>query len=136
MNFTLKRRATMALKGAALLLALVATSSCEQQKTEQEEATAATKPETTLVAEKRPAPTFFIIPEELAKKRVWILENGQADIFHLKHDCPVLIEGKGKGTFKNVTLTRAIEEYGRYNCQVCSKELDHIFDVDMIRMSN
>ncbi|WP_439881846.1 hypothetical protein ACSX1A_01545 [Pontibacter sp. MBLB2868] len=135
MKLTLKTLAGSTLKCAVTLLVLINVVACQQQESSKE--VAATKAPSdvtnTLVTEKRPAPTFYIIPEDLAKKRVWLLEDGQSDIFHLKHDCPVLVAGKGKGTFKNVTLTRAIEEYGRYNCQECSSELNHIFDENMVR---
>jgi hypothetical protein len=127
---------TLALKGTAILLALLVTISCQQQGPEHENTTPEVSNETpaTLTSEKRPAPEFFVIDnKELASKRVWILEDSQSDIFHLKHDCPLLISGKGKGTFKNVTVARAIEDFGRYNCQECSKELDHIFDENAIR---
>jgi hypothetical protein len=110
-------------------------TACQQQASEEVK-TETTNSEVVEVTNKRPAPEFYIIPEEMAKSRVWILENEKTDLFHLKHDCPVLISGKGTGTFKNVTLTRAIDDYGRYNCPECSKELDHIFDEDMIRMSS
>ncbi len=130
------KRKSYTLQGTMLLLALVVTVSCQQQEPEQEETITevATETPTTLASKKRPAPEFFVINnKDLATKRVWILEDGQSDIFHLKHDCPLLIAGKGKGTFKNVTVARAIEDFGRYNCQECSKELDHIFDENAVR---
>ncbi|MFD2514944.1 hypothetical protein ACFSRY_13790 [Pontibacter locisalis] len=138
MTLTLTKQAASTLKTAAIVIALFfGTIACQQQKTENEEipAPAPTEANASLVSEKRPAPTFFIIPKGMEKKRVWILEDSQSDIFHLKHDCPVLVTGKGKGSFRNLTMHRAIEEYGRYNCQECSKDLNHIFDEDMVRMS-
>ncbi|GAB3819583.1 hypothetical protein GCM10028895_18220 [Pontibacter rugosus] len=111
---------------------------CQQQESQEETATVAA-PEndasetTAAVNEKRPAPTFFFIPKELSNKRVWICEDGVSDIFHLKHDCPILVQCKGKGNFRNLLLPKAIEEYGRYNCPECSKELDHIFDENAVR---
>ncbi|MFD3001688.1 hypothetical protein ACFS7Z_15050 [Pontibacter toksunensis] len=81
----------------------------------------------------RPAPTFFVIPPDLAEKRVWICENTASDLFHVQHDCPVLVECKGKGSFRNLTIVRAIEDFGRYNCQTCSEGLNHIFDEELVR---
>ncbi|RAU82506.1 hypothetical protein [Pontibacter arcticus] len=82
----------------------------------------------------RPAPVFFIIPEELDKQRVWICDGSKTeDVFHVKNDCPNLVSCKGKGTFRNISIHRAIEYFGRYNCDVCSKDLAHIFDENMVR---
>ncbi|WP_147383167.1 hypothetical protein [Pontibacter oryzae] len=110
--------------------------SCQQQET-ADDATATAKspaPEiATSTSEPRPAPAFYVVPEKLLEKRVWICEDGSADVFHLKHDCPILIQCKGKGSFRNLLLPKAIEDYGRYNCQECSKELDHIFDEETVR---
>jgi len=116
------------------LVAMLAFVSC-QQVTENvadtdEQPTTVTVVDT---ARKRPAPTFFVIPPDQSRARVWLCEDGVSDLFHAKHNCPVLIACKGKGTFRNVNLPRAIEEYGRYNCQTCSKDFDHIFDEDMVR---
>lgn len=80
---------------------------------------------------KRPAPEFFIIPQNMLKDRVWLCDDGVADIFHVKNDCPVFMSCRA--TKRNVSLPRAIEDYGRYNCTTCSEELAHIFDEDMIR---
>lgn len=107
--------------------------SCQPSETDLD-----TTAETQLAAadsvSKRPAPEFFIIPPDLVKSRVWLCDDGVADIFHVKNDCPVFMTCRA--TKRNVSLPRAIEEYGRYNCTTCSKELDHIFDEDMIRMNN
>ncbi|MEJ8801636.1 hypothetical protein [Pontibacter sp. H249] len=119
----------MNLKSLAFIAILGATTFACQQNTEQQEATVQATAET-----KRPAPEFFVIPEDLVNKRVWICENATADVFHMKHDCPVLIACKGKGTFRNVTVPRAVEDYGRYNCQECAKDLDYIFDEDAVRI--
>ncbi|WP_299823989.1 hypothetical protein [uncultured Pontibacter sp.] len=128
MNFTLSKLLKNTLKQLAFILILgTATTACQENTAQQEEQTE------TAATTKRPAPEFFVIPEELVKKRVWICDNNTADLFHVKHDCPILIACKGKGTFRNMTLPRAIEDYGRYNCQECAKDLDHIFDEDMPR---
>jgi hypothetical protein len=37
-------------------------------------------------------------------------------------------------TFRNLTLTRAIENFDRYNCETCSGDLAHIFDENAVRM--
>lgn len=117
-------------------LTLVATIAACQQNNEQkqEEPTTEAAAAATPVVAKRPAPEFYVIPEEMVNKRVWICENTTADIFHVKHDCPLLLECKGNGTFRNIPLPKAIEFYGRYNCQECAKELDHIYDEDAIRI--
>lgn len=123
---------------ATFLVLFLATSvACQQQETQEETAVEATEEAaaqaTVVVGEKRPAPEFYYMPKDLTNKRVWICEDGISDIFHLKHDCPILIQCKGKGSFRNLQLPKAIEEYGRYNCQECSQELDHIFDENATR---
>lgn len=123
---------------AALILTLSFSVACQSEKTDtQEEAEVATAeaaaPAAAVVTEKRPAPEFFVIPEEMVKKRVWICEDDVSDIFHTAHDCSVLVQCKGKGTFRNLLLHKAIEDYGRYNCQECSKDLNVIFDSEAVR---
>ena len=118
------------------ILCIGAMSACQPTETaDSEEAGAVT--ETAAAATdtipRRPAPEFFVIPEDMMRKRVWICEDGVADLFHVQHDCPVLVECKGKGSFRNLLLPRAIEDFGRYNCQECSKDLDVIFDKDAVR---
>ncbi|MCC9135445.1 hypothetical protein ACFSKU_13965 [Pontibacter silvestris] len=138
MNLSLIKEPIQALK-SLLIVVSVSTALFSCQPAENKDAVNETTPPTETQAgadttQKRPAPDFFIIPPELADKRVWICENGTSDIFHTQHDCPVLAQcNETDGTFKNVTLTRAIEAYGRYNCETCSKDLDHIFDKDMVR---
>jgi len=134
MNFTSKAKKNRCFV-LEMALAIVLLGSC-QQAAEQENT--ATEQETAVVAaadtaQKRPAPTFYLIPPNLVRQRVWICDDAASDIFHTKADCPVLLECRGKGNFRNVSLQRAIEDYGRYNCQTCSKDLDHIFDEDMVR---
>lgn len=137
MHPTLSPRAMNALRKALLLVITCSIFSCQEAgKSEETGATPPSEAATLSVAdttEARPAPTFFVIPPELAEQRVWICENASADIFHVQHDCPLLVQCKGKGSFRNLTLVRAIEDYDRYNCQVCSEELDHIFDEDLVR---
>ncbi|TPE42897.1 hypothetical protein [Pontibacter mangrovi] len=136
MKPNLLKHAVQLLKTAALALIVCTSVACQSQGTE-EEATAAEAPvEATATAVSqpaRPAPDFYIVPPELASKRVWICEGTGSDLFHVQHDCPVLLQCKGKGTFRNLVLPRAIETFGRYNCQECSKDLDHIFDEDAVR---
>ena len=132
MNATLLKQLNATLKAFAIVLILGTTTlACQENKEQHEEDISVTETsatEATQVANKRPAPESFYIPEELSRKRVWICENETADVFHVKHDCPILIQCKGKGTFRNIILPKAIEDYGRYNCQECSKGLDYIFD--------
>ena len=135
MNFTLSKTILTSFRNMLLLPLACMVFSCQETKESadvpQAEAVAAvTEAEAT---EARPAPTFFVIPPDLAEKRVWICEGASSDLFHIQHDCPVLLECKGKGSFRNLTLVRAIEDYGRYNCPVCSEDLNHIFDEEMVR---
>ena len=137
MNSTLSKHVLHSLKALAFILLLASSTVACQQNTEQHQEVSTPEvdaSEATQVVNKRPAPEFFVIPAELTKNRVWICENNTADIFHVKHDCPVLLECKGQGTFRNVTLPRAIEDYGRYNCPVCAKDLDMIFDEEAVRI--
>lgn len=128
MKFTLYQQSRL-----ALLLVFAGTlPGCQQT----DEETAASQAETAVaVADTqppaRPAPEFFVIPPDMAKNRVWICADETADLFHTKNDCPLLVQCRG--TFRNLTLVRAIEDFGRYNCQECSRDLDHIFDEDMVR---
>lgn len=116
----------------ALFLSLILFSCQQSEDTNTEVATEIpTAAVDSLQQEKRPAPEFFIIPQELVKSRVWLCDNGVSDIFHVKNDCPVFMACDA--TKRNVSLPRAIEEYGRYNCTTCSAELAHIFDEEMIR---
>ncbi len=118
------------------MLVVCALAACQPTETAQQEEVESVSAAASVVADttaRRPAPEFFVIPEEMLRTRVWICEDGVSDVFHVKHDCPVLIQCKGKGTFRNLVLPRAIEDYGRYNCQECSKELDFIFDKDAVR---
>ena len=136
MNSTLPKRLISTLKAFSFVLILSGTLLSCQDKTDQTEEVATTEVsdiEATPVVNKRPAPEFFYMPMGMENKRVWICENNTADDFHLKHDCPILLQCKGKGSFRNVILPKAIEFYGRYNCQECSKELDHIFDENAVR---
>lgn len=137
MKLTFEKYNADALKSILFLLLCCAFASCQQQETAADATKATEEAAQPAVAattsEPRPAPEFYVVPEELLEKRVWICEDGSADIFHLKHDCPVLIQCKGKGSFRNLLLPKAIEDYGRYNCQECSKELDHIFDDEVVR---
>ncbi|WP_266202300.1 hypothetical protein [Pontibacter kalidii] len=125
------------LQGATFILVLSVFAACQPTETGQQEKTTAatTQPAQTITAAaaKRPAPEFFIIPEDMARKRVWICEDSESDVFHVQHDCPILVQCKGKGSFRNLILPRAVEDYGRYNCQECSKDLDLIFDKDAVR---
>ncbi|RDV16007.1 hypothetical protein DXT99_06435 [Pontibacter diazotrophicus] len=133
MNFTLPTTIAKAFRNVLLLAITCTVFAC--QETVETDDTPQTETETPVSEEEstetRPAPTFFIVPPDLADKRVWICENTSSDIFHVQHDCPLLVQCKGN--YRNVTIPRAIETYGRYNCQVCSKDLDHIFDEDMVR---
>ncbi|GAA4430260.1 hypothetical protein GCM10023188_16690 [Pontibacter saemangeumensis] len=118
----------------SLLLLVFAGTLLSCQHTDEK--TAASQAETAVAVagtqpKARPAPEFFLIPPDMAKNRVWICMDESANLFHTKNDCPLLVPCKG--TFRNLTLVRAIEDFGRYNCQECSRELDHIFDENKVR---
>ena len=119
----------------ALLLAITCSFIGCQQADEKADALQTAATATVAVADAqttaRPAPEFFVIPPYMAQNRVWICVDESADVFHTKHDCPVLVACEG--SFRNLTLHRAIEDFGRYNCQECSQDLDHIFDEDLVR---
>lgn len=137
MNLTLNQHVAQLLTCAAFAVMLLTAGGCQSTPSEENAETAVVEEQaadTAAVATAaRPAPEFYAIPEDMMNKRVWICEDGSADIFHVKHDCPVLIQCKGKGSFRNLLLPKAIEVYGRYNCQECSKEYDIIFDQDAVR---
>ncbi len=125
--------ARAALAGTCMCLLL---TGCQGTENKEKETTAATSEEAaaadTAQVARRPAPEFFVITPELKDRRVWICDDSNLDIFHVKNDCDNL---RGcKGTFRNVTIPRAIEEYGRYNCENCSSDLAYIFDEDAVRM--
>ncbi|MBC5772497.1 hypothetical protein H8S95_00330 [Pontibacter sp. KCTC 32443] len=104
------------------------------QPSEQQETTTTAVEQTTAAADRvqrRPAPKFYIIPPGSERTRVFVCDNGNDDVFHKDGGCKVFTDCKG--TKRNVSLQRAIEEFGRYNCEVCSKELGDIFDDKKIR---
>ncbi|WP_187263329.1 hypothetical protein [Pontibacter beigongshangensis] len=80
--------------------------------------------------ERRPAPQFHRIPTEMARDRVYVCDDANADVFHTKYDCETL--NGCKTLKKNVMLLRAVEDYGRYNCDICSKDLAVIFDEQQV----
>ena len=90
--------------------------------------------DTSALKERRPAPDFFILSREQHKSRVWVCDDNISDIFHVKNDCPDFIACGS--TMRNVSLARAIEDYGRYNCMTCSAELSAIFDEEKLRITN
>ncbi|MFD2247118.1 hypothetical protein [Pontibacter ruber] len=123
----------MKLKKSTLPLALfclAALFSCQSSGSQEEAVAAPPQTETvaadTVQAALRPAPKFHKIPTDMAKKRVYFCNDEVSDVFHVKHDCPVLLQCKAN--YKNVTLLRAVEAYGRYQCDTCSKDLAFIFE--------
>jgi hypothetical protein len=116
---------------AGLFVLLLALAGCQTPDKDTTAQTAAS--ETTAAARQpRPKPEFFSIPPDLEKKRVYICMGESDDTFHQKHDCPELVSCKG--TFRNLTLTRAIENFDRYNCETCSSDLAEIFDENVVRL--
>jgi hypothetical protein len=107
-------------------------ASCQSTEKQQEEAPVAIEQTATVdTTQRRPAPEFYIIPKGMERKRVWVCDDKVSDIFHVNNECEIL--RTCTGTFRNVSLQRAIEEYGRYNCTVCAKDLADIFDENKIR---
>ncbi|WP_242927416.1 hypothetical protein [Pontibacter vulgaris] len=110
------------------IIGLATFFSCQKATTEseatltQEQTTASAD---TAQAQRRPAPTFHKIPTDMAKNRVYICDDDVSDTFHQKNDCQLLLQCKA--SFRNLTLLRAVENYGRYNCETCSKELAFVF---------
>ncbi|QCR21279.1 hypothetical protein [Pontibacter sp. SGAir0037] len=111
------------------------------QGTESSDGTAATTDAQTeqiatadsaVVKERRPAPDFYFISEDMRDKRVWICDDADKDIFHTVHNCDSLRGCNGK--FRNLTIVRAIEDFDRYNCQSCSSDLNDIFDENKVRL--
>jgi hypothetical protein len=119
----------------AITLSLSMMASCQTPENEDSQTLTQTETEVTadtVQAPTRPAPEFFIIPKEMVKTRVWICQDYVSDIFHINRECELLRQCTG--TFRNVTLPRAVEDFDRYNCEVCSSELAHIYDEDAVRM--
>ncbi|MER2997847.1 hypothetical protein [Pontibacter populi] len=117
---------------ALLIVCSTAFTACQPTEEQQEEAPV-TSEQTALVdtTQRRPAPEFYIIPKGTERKRVWLCDDYVSDIFHVDNKCEVLVTCTG--TFRNVSLLRAIEEYGRYNCTVCAVDMADIFDENKIR---
>ena len=116
---------------AYAFLLLFSFTACQSQEQNSSGAAATEQAQTNVadsIAQKarRPAPEFHRIPTEMAGKRVYVCDDAHADVFHTKYDCEVL--NTCQTVKKNVTLIRAVEVYGRYNCEVCSKDLAVIFD--------
>ena len=118
-----------AIVATLLISATIACQPTEQPETIATEPTAELAPADTIPP--RPAPKFFVIEPGTERKRVWICEDQFSDEFHINNECPVL--RTCQGVFKNVTLYRAIETYGNYNCQTCSKAYDTVFDSTTVR---
>lgn len=114
----------------SLLATVILLSGC--QTSDEESNQTATGTSTTEERTSRPKPEYFAIPPELAQKRVYICVDPADDTFHQKHDCAVLVACKG--TFRNLTLTRAIEDFDRYHCETCSADLAYIYDEDVVQI--
>lgn len=122
---------------ALTIILFVALAGCQNKGNKEQDAMHTQNKEavadTAQQVRRRPNPTFYIVPPELKDQRVWICDESHLDIFHIKNDCDYL---RGcKGTFRNLSIIRAIEEYGRYNCENCSADLAHIFDENVVRSS-
>ncbi|PKV63113.1 hypothetical protein [Pontibacter ramchanderi] len=114
-----------------LLISLAACQSPDNAQTEQtgtqEAGTAAAD---TVQRQPRPKPEHYSF-KGVEKTRVYICMDETEDTFHQKHDCPVLVSCKS--TFRNLTLPRAVEAFGRYNCETCSADLAYVFDEDAVQ---
>ncbi|MCP2043791.1 hypothetical protein [Pontibacter sp. HSC-36F09] len=114
-----------------LLISLAACQSPDDAKAEQTNVQETSATADTTKREPRPKPEYYSF-KGLEKKRVYICMDPSEDIFHQKHDCPVLISCAS--TFRNLSLPRAVEAFGRYNCETCSADLAYVFDEDAVRM--
>lgn len=129
----MKNRTTI--KHTALSLAIVAALLFGCQPTEQQQETPTISMEQTIqepdTVQRRPAPEFYVIAPGTERTRVWVCDDNRSDIFHVNNKCEVLLTCTG--IYKNVSLQRAIEDYGRYNCDSCSQEFADIFDQEKVR---
>lgn len=114
-----------------LLILLAACQSPDNAQTEQTNVQETSAIADTTKREPRPKPEYYSF-KGLEKKRVYICMDPSEDTFHQKHDCPVLISCAS--TFRNLSLPRAVEAFGRYNCETCSADLAYVFDEDAVRM--
>lgn len=118
---------------AGMLFLLISLFACQPQSTDNNE-TEQTETEQTVAEadtvqrQPRPKPEFYSF-KGVEKKRVFICMDPTEDTFHQKHDCPELVACKS--TFRNLTLPRAVENFDRYNCEVCSSDLAYVFDEDI-----
>ncbi|TXK49116.1 hypothetical protein FVR03_06960 [Pontibacter qinzhouensis] len=116
----------------SVLVFLLSFTACQSPEQNQADTVAAEQTPTTSLAdslaqkERRPAPEFHRIPTDMAQERVYVCDDANADVFHTQYDCELL--AACKTVKKNVTIIRAVEDYGRYNCDICSKDLAVIFD--------
>ncbi|MEJ8757421.1 hypothetical protein WG947_10460 [Pontibacter sp. H259] len=116
-----------------IILSGILTTACQptEEKVVEEAVTVTNQVTAADTTERRPAPTFYIIPKGMERKRMWVCDDNMSDVFHKSNTCELL---KGcTGIFKNVSLQRAIEEYGRYNCEICSNDLADIFNENKVR---
>ncbi|WP_125185179.1 hypothetical protein [Botryobacter ruber] len=132
--YTFLHRSKIALLATLLLTGFASCQSYNQ--TDKTDIAAAKQPETPAVdsvrlAARRPAPEFYILTPDIYKNRVYVCDDIYSDVFHVKYDCEVL--AKCDATKRNVTLVTAIRDFGRYNCEVCSPELAHVFDEEKVR---
>lgn len=121
-------------KNFALAIVCSLLFACQPTEKQQEEQPVA---EQTIAApdtvKLRPAPEFFFFEKGQERKRVWVCDDGKTDVFHVDNTCELLLTCTG--TYRNVSLARAIEEYGRYNCESCSQELADVFNEDKVRFN-
>ncbi|NEM97067.1 hypothetical protein [Pontibacter burrus] len=124
-----------AIKHKAFGLAIVAALLFGCQPTEQQQETPTIGMEQTIqepdTVQRRPAPKFYVIAPGTERTRVWVCDDNRSDIFHVDNKCELLLNCTG--VFKNVSLQRAIEDYGRYNCDKCSQRFADVFDINKVR---
>lgn len=118
---------------AGIVFLLFSLAACQApdnqaQKTAAQEATATA--DTLQQRQPRPKPEFYSL-KGVDRKRVYICMDSWEDTFHQQHDCPELVACKS--TFRNLTLSRAVEAFDRYNCETCSGDLAFIFDENAAR---
>ena len=116
-----------------LLLSLAACQSPDNTETEQTGSQATMATADTTQREPRPKPEYYNF-KGLEKKRVYICMDPTDDTFHQKHDCAELVGCAS--TFRNLSLPRAVEAFGRYNCETCSADLAYVFDENAVQFES
>ncbi|HEY4652747.1 MAG TPA: hypothetical protein VIG72_15125, partial [Pontibacter sp.] len=110
MSITLRHTPARVL--AIVILGGALLTGCQHEEEQQTSKTIAeTLVATADTVQRRPAPEFYVIPPGTERTRVWVCDDSLSDVFHTDNTCKLLLTCKA--AYKNVSLQRAIEEYGR-----------------------